>query len=149
MNQKSICIALCGVLAAGMTACGNQEQSTVNHTYAANQTETTAAVLSVTASTVSTAKAADKKLNIVCTIFPEYDWVKQVLGDHAAHADITYLLDSGVDLLVLRIEGIGAACRLLELAHVLLKGLHHSAVYHRQVVYLDLPLRRMDIEVHQ
>ena len=40
----------------------------------------------------------DNKLSIVCTIFPEYDWVKQILGDHAANTDLTYLLDSGMDL---------------------------------------------------
>ncbi|HAE53170.1 MAG TPA: zinc ABC transporter substrate-binding protein, partial [Ruminococcus sp.] len=37
-------------------------------------------------------------LNIVCTIFPEYDWVKQILGDKAENAKITYLLDKGLDL---------------------------------------------------
>ncbi len=37
-------------------------------------------------------------LKIVTTIFPEYDWVKEVLGDSASDADITMLLDSGVDL---------------------------------------------------
>ena len=39
-----------------------------------------------------------EKLSIVTTIFPEYDWVKAVLGDKAEHADITMLLDNGVDL---------------------------------------------------
>ena len=39
-----------------------------------------------------------EKLSIVTTIFPEYDWVKAVLGDQADHADITMLLDNGVDL---------------------------------------------------
>ncbi len=43
-------------------------------------------------------KAQDEKLHIVTTIFPEYDWVREVLGDQAAQADITMLLDSGVDL---------------------------------------------------
>ena len=38
------------------------------------------------------------KLSIVTTIFPEYDWVKAVLGDKAEHAEITMLLDNGVDL---------------------------------------------------
>ena len=38
------------------------------------------------------------KLRIVTTIFPEYDWVKEILGDKADHADITMLLDNGVDL---------------------------------------------------
>ena len=39
-----------------------------------------------------------KKLSVVVTIFPEYDWVMQVLGDKAADADVTMLLDNGVDL---------------------------------------------------
>ena len=38
------------------------------------------------------------KLSIVTTIFPEYDWVKEVLGDKADSAEITMLLDNGVDL---------------------------------------------------
>ncbi|MCR5823719.1 MAG: metal ABC transporter substrate-binding protein [Lachnospiraceae bacterium] len=38
------------------------------------------------------------KLSIVTTIFPEYDWVKNVLGDKADNAEITMLLDKGVDL---------------------------------------------------
>lgn len=39
-----------------------------------------------------------KKLKIVCTIFPEYDWVKQILGEQANQADLTLLLKNGVDL---------------------------------------------------
>lgn len=38
------------------------------------------------------------KLSIVTTIFPEYDWVMNILGDKAEDADVTMLLDSGVDL---------------------------------------------------
>lgn len=38
------------------------------------------------------------KLQIVTTIFPEYDWVMNVLGDKASDADVTMLLDNGVDL---------------------------------------------------
>jgi zinc transport system substrate-binding protein len=37
-------------------------------------------------------------LSIVTTIFPEYDWVKEILGDNPANAEITMLLDNGVDL---------------------------------------------------
>ncbi|HBW05863.1 MAG TPA: zinc ABC transporter substrate-binding protein [Clostridiales bacterium] len=40
----------------------------------------------------------DGKLSIVCTIFPEYDWTKQILGDEAKNVDLTLLLDDGVDL---------------------------------------------------
>ena len=42
--------------------------------------------------------SSSHKINIVTTIFPEYDWVKQILGDHADQANITMLLDNGVDL---------------------------------------------------
>ena len=38
------------------------------------------------------------KLKIVTTIFPEYDWVKQILGTRVNDVDLTLLLDSGVDL---------------------------------------------------
>ncbi len=38
------------------------------------------------------------KLQIVTTIFPEYDWVMAILGDKAEDADVTMLLDNGVDL---------------------------------------------------
>ena len=43
-------------------------------------------------------KSDDKKLKIVTTIFPEYDWVMNVLGDEKKNADVTLLLDNGVDL---------------------------------------------------
>lgn len=39
-----------------------------------------------------------KSFSIVCTIFPEYDWVKEILGNHADNVELTYLLDNGVDL---------------------------------------------------
>lgn len=46
----------------------------------------------------SSAEASGKKLKIVATIFPEYDWVRQILGDEAKNAELTLLLDNGVDL---------------------------------------------------
>ncbi len=39
-----------------------------------------------------------KKLSIVTTIFPEYDWVRQILGDKADGAELKMLLDNGVGL---------------------------------------------------
>ena len=41
---------------------------------------------------------SDGGLSIVTTIFPEYDWVKQIMGEQAENAGITMLLDSGIDL---------------------------------------------------
>lgn len=40
-------------------------------------------------------KDGDGKLEIICTIYPVYDWVSQIVGDKG---NVTYLLDSGVDL---------------------------------------------------
>ena len=45
-----------------------------------------------------TGEADSDKLKVVTTIFPEYDWVKDILGDKAGSTDLTMLLDNGVDL---------------------------------------------------
>lgn len=42
-----------------------------------------------------TSKTEDR-LQIVATVFPQYDWVRQILGEQ--EADVTLLLDNGVDL---------------------------------------------------
>ena len=76
MNKKITGIMLCAAIAASaLTGCAGSEPGAA----AANN-------------------SSGKKLSIVCTIFPEYDWVRQILGDHAADAELTYLLDSGMDL---------------------------------------------------
>ena len=41
--------------------------------------------------------AGEKKIKIVTTIFPEYDWVMNLLGENPAGASVTMLLDSGID----------------------------------------------------
>lgn len=43
-------------------------------------------------------EASGDGLKIVSTIFPEYDWVKNIMGDKAQGAELTVLIDSGVDL---------------------------------------------------
>lgn len=40
----------------------------------------------------------DGKLQIVTTIFPIYDWTKEILGDKTDNLELTMLLDNGVDL---------------------------------------------------
>ena len=40
----------------------------------------------------------DVSLHIVCTIFPQYDWVRQILGDSAAKHETALLLGNRVDL---------------------------------------------------
>ena len=43
-------------------------------------------------------KEEKERISVVCTIFPLYDWLNNVLGDNAENADVTMLLDSGADL---------------------------------------------------
>ncbi len=40
----------------------------------------------------------DKKIQVVTTIFPEYDWVRNIVGEEEPHVEFTVLLDNGVDL---------------------------------------------------
>ncbi|MBR1592950.1 MAG: zinc ABC transporter substrate-binding protein [Ruminococcus sp.] len=77
MFSKKLGVTALGfIIAAGMTGCGNTENNDI-----------------------SAAENADSKsFSIVCTIFPEYDWVREILGGRAENADITYLLDKGIDL---------------------------------------------------
>ena len=46
----------------------------------------------------SASQSGSKPLKIVTTIFPEYDWVREILGDKADNAEVSMLLDNGVDL---------------------------------------------------
>jgi len=46
---------------------------------------------------VESSSAETKKISVVTTIFPAYDWVKQVVGDNK-NVEITFLIDKGVDL---------------------------------------------------
>ncbi|MBR4362875.1 MAG: ZinT/AdcA family metal-binding protein [Ruminococcus sp.] len=68
--------------AMGMTGCSSDTSSS-------SKTEAT---------TQAANKASSEPFSVVCTIFPEYDWVKEILGDHAENVELTYLLDNGVDL---------------------------------------------------
>ena len=38
------------------------------------------------------------KIQIVSTVFPSYDWMREILGDNIDNVELTYLLDNGVDL---------------------------------------------------
>lgn len=45
-----------------------------------------------------TTEETDRKLNIVTTIFPEYDWTRNILGNREVDVNLTMLLDNGTDL---------------------------------------------------
>ena len=48
-------------------------------------------------STEATQVPAADSISVVTTIFPEDDWVKQIVGDNS-NVELTLLLDNGVDL---------------------------------------------------
>lgn len=86
--EKIISALLAVLMLAGMlSGCANpSDVPTVS---------TTAAATAAQAQTEAPAKA---KISVVTTIFPEYDWVREILGDKADNAEIALLLDNGVDL---------------------------------------------------
>lgn len=43
-------------------------------------------------------KVSSNKSSIVCTTFPQYDWVRNILGKEAGRFDVTLLLNNGVDM---------------------------------------------------
>lgn len=38
------------------------------------------------------------KFSIVCTVFPQYDWINSMLGENPGDVDVTLLISNGVDL---------------------------------------------------
>lgn len=59
----------------------------------------TAAIFSLVAcNETSDKKPEQAKLSIVATIYPEYDWIKEILGSQADSVNLTLLLKNGIDL---------------------------------------------------
>lgn len=53
----------------------------------------------LTASTFAAKKSAkNDKVKVVTTIFPQYDWTREIMGDKASSAQLTLLVGNGVDL---------------------------------------------------
>ena len=86
MYKKKAIISILSLAMAvsSFTGCGSEKSSSTD------------AEKTVKETTVSA--EASKSYSVVCTIFPEYDWAKEIIGDHADNVELTYLLDSGVDL---------------------------------------------------
>ena len=57
-------------------------------------------LLTLTTSIFAKAKKTEKntKLKVVTTIFPEYDWAREIIGDKTSNVELTLLLGNGVDL---------------------------------------------------
>ena len=78
-----------------LTGCATSN-STNNSTSAS--VEASGESLDQSSSVAEDAKDPNKKISIVTTIFPEYDWVREIVGNHSDKFEITYLMNKGVDL---------------------------------------------------
>ena len=95
MMFTAMAVIVCGIFA------GCSKTQTDNKSGSKAMTSATSSTSNKsTASTTSETKTddANKKLSVVCTIFPEYDWIRELVGDKKDNYEITYLLDKGVDL---------------------------------------------------
>lgn len=52
----------------------------------------------VTTKTESSEKTGENKIKVVSTIFPSYDWIREIVGDEKDSYDLKLLLDKGSDL---------------------------------------------------
>ena len=95
MMLTAMAVMVCGIFA------GCSKTQTDNKSGSKAMTSATSSTSNKsTASTTSENKTDDtnKKLSVVCTIFPEYDWIRELVGDKKDNYEITYLMDKGVDL---------------------------------------------------
>ena len=83
--KRFISFVMIGAMALGLTACGSGNGTNVD---------------------ASSEGSSEGKLQVVTTIFPEYDWVREIVGQGANSVDkraadkveVSMLLDNGVDL---------------------------------------------------
>lgn len=93
-TKRGFALAAAILAAAGILAgCGGSAAP------AASAAKTEAAAQDTAAETEAAAQdTAAKKLSVVATIFPEYDWVRNIVGENADHVEVRQLLDRGVDM---------------------------------------------------
>lgn len=46
----------------------------------------------------NTSTQVERKYSVVCTTFPQYDWMRELIGEERENFDLTLLLDNSVDL---------------------------------------------------
>ncbi len=108
-KKKIITLALAFCLTFSLTACGGSADSTTKAEGTATEGKTSEGKTSEGKTSEGTSTAgteaggtegtsSGKALKIVTTIFPEYDWVREILGENPAGAEVTMLLDNGADL---------------------------------------------------
>lgn len=81
-----------------LSACGGAQTQNAEPNSSAKNAGEVQSASNGNQSGVGTDKDNAKQLQIVTTIFPEYDWAKNILGKNPAGVELTMLLNNGVDL---------------------------------------------------
>ena len=81
-----------------LSACGGTQTQKAGQNSSAQNAGEVQSASDGNQSSAGTDKDTAKKLQIVTTIFPEYDWAKNILGKNPAGVEMTMLLNNGVDL---------------------------------------------------
>ena len=94
MMLTAMAVMVCGIFAG----CGKTQTDNKSGSKSMASTVSTASNKSTSAASETKTDDTNKKLSVVCTIFPEYDWIRELVGDKKDNYEITYLMDKGVDL---------------------------------------------------
>ena len=86
-------VAAASLMVAALTGCGEKKVDVVSNV----TSEESAPAAEVVEENIEE-PALEEKITIVTTIFPEYDWVREIIKGHEDRFDVTLLLDSGADL---------------------------------------------------
>ena len=103
---KKAAAALGAVLIAGaLCACGGggaagTSSASGQGAESGTQGQTSAPAASQAAGTEEQAAAGTdgKEIQVVAAMFPEYDWIREILGENPGNVNLTLLMDSGTDL---------------------------------------------------
>lgn len=87
-------VAAASLMVAALTGCGEKKVSVVSEV----TTEESAPATDAVKENIEEPSSEDEKITVVTTIFPEYDWVREIIKGHEDRFDVTLLLDSGADL---------------------------------------------------
>lgn len=92
--SKLVAGFVCVSMLASCTTTKKTEETTTVASSESKQEESSSSA----AETTKADTKDDGKINVVTTIFPSYDWVKEVVGNKADNFNLTLLTEKGVDL---------------------------------------------------
>ena len=98
MKYKKSILALCAVLLLSLFAGCSNGGGTGSSAAGSDVAGKNVSVGDNTASSTTRPDVSGKTISVVATIFPAYDWTRQIIGQADDHAALTLLLDKGTDL---------------------------------------------------